>query len=140
MAYFNDADDVYATLGRFLTAFAADPEAASALRRADTTLQLRLRQPDCTVTLRTPQDEQPAQVDCGDTTLQPEVVLQMNADDAHRFWLGRLNIAVALARGDVRARGPSAKILTVVPLVKPALPRYRATLEAAGREDLLGAA
>jgi hypothetical protein len=140
MAYFKDADDVYGTLGRFMQEMAADPELAPALERADTTFQLRLRQPDATVTVSAPQDDQPAKVDLGDTALQPEVVLQMDADTAHRFWLGDVNVAVALARGDVRARGPVAKILKIVPLVKPSFPRYRAQLEAAGREDLLAAA
>jgi len=89
------------------------------------------------LTVRTPGEEQPAQVDLGETTLHPEVVLQLDADTAHRFWLGRLNAAVALANGDIRTRGPVAKVLGLVPLVKPGFPRYRTQLEAAGREDLL---
>jgi putative sterol carrier protein len=137
MAYFKDADDVYATLGRFIREMAADPELAPALKRADTAFQLRLRQPDSILTVGVPQDEQPSQVDFGDTQQQPEVVLQMDADTAHRFWLGDVNVAVALARGDVRARGPVAKILKIVPLVKPGFQRYRAQLQADGREDLL---
>jgi hypothetical protein len=137
MPYFTDADDVYAHLGRFMQELAADPELAPALKRADTTLQLRMRAPDSVVTIRPPQEDQPSQVDLGETSLQPEVVLQMDADTAHRFWLGDVNIAVALANGDVRARGPVAKILKIVPLVKPGFPRYRAQLEASGREDLL---
>jgi hypothetical protein len=140
MAYFKDADDVYATLGRFLREMAADPDLAPALKRADTTFQLRLRQPESTVTVGAPQEDQPAQVDVGDTSLRPEVVLQMDADIAHRFWLGDVNVAVALARGDVRARGPVAKILKIVPLVKPGFTRYRQQLETDGREDLLAAA
>jgi hypothetical protein len=32
-----------------------------------------------------------------------------------------------------------AKILKLVPLVKPVFPRYREMLKSAGREDLLGA-
>jgi hypothetical protein len=137
MPYFKDADDVYANLGLFLRQLAVDPEMTSALKRADTTFQLRMRNPDSVLTVRTPQDEQPPQVDLGDTTLRPEVVLQLDADTAHRFWLGQVNVAVALANGDIRARGPAAKILKLVPLVKPGFPRYRQQLEAAGREDLL---
>ncbi|MEA2227218.1 MAG: hypothetical protein QOF04_848 [Solirubrobacteraceae bacterium] len=137
MPYFTDADDVYAHLGRFMQELAADPELAPALKRADTTLQLRMRAPDSVVTIRPPQEDQPSQVDLGETSLQPEVIFQMDADTAHRFWLGDVNIAVALANGDVRARGPVAKILKIVPLVKPGFPRYRAQLEASGREDLL---
>jgi hypothetical protein len=139
MPYFKDADDVYANLGLFLRQLAVDPEMTPALKRADTTFQLRMRNPDSVLTVRPPQDEQPPQVDLGDTTLRPEVVLQLDADTAHRFWLGQVNVAVALANGDIRARGPAAKILKLVPLVKPGFPRYRQQLEAAGREDLLQA-
>jgi hypothetical protein len=139
MPYFKDADDVYANLGLFMRQLVVDPEMASALKRADTTFQMRMRHPDSVLTVRTPNDEVPAQVDLGDTTLQPEVVLQLDADIAHRFWLGQVNVAVALARGDIRTRGPVAKILGLVPLVKPGFPRYRSQLEGAGREDLLQA-
>jgi hypothetical protein len=139
MPYFKDADEVYANLGLFLRQLAVDPEMTPALKRADTTFQLRMRNPDSVLTVRPPQEEQPPQVDLGDTTLRPEVVLQLDADTAHRFWLGQVNVAVALANGDIRARGPAAKILKLVPLVKPGFPRYRQQLEAAGREDLLQA-
>ena len=139
MPYFKDAEDVYANLGLFMRQLAVDPEMAPALKRADTTFQLRMRNPDSVLTVRPPQEDQPPQVDLGDTTLRPEVVLQLDADIAHRFWLGQVNVAVALANGDIRARGPVAKILKLVPLVKPGFPRYRQQLEAAGREDLLQA-
>ena len=138
MPYFRDADDVYANLGRFIQEFAADPDLGPALKRADTSFQLRMRHPDSIVTVGAPTEEQPVQVDLGDTSQQPEVVLQMDTDVAHRFWLGEVNAAVALAKGDIRARGPAAKILKVVPLVKPGVARYRAQLEADGRADLLG--
>jgi hypothetical protein len=135
MPYFKDADDVYSQLGRFMQELVADPDVTPALKRADTTLQMRLRQPDAVITLRMPQDDQPAQVDLGQTSLQPEVILQMDADTAHGLWLGEVNAAVALAKGDIRARGPVAKILKIVPLVKPGSPRYRAHLESSGSED-----
>jgi hypothetical protein len=138
MPYFTDADDVYANLGRFLQQLAADPDLSPALKRADTSFQLRMRGPDSIVTMSAPTEEQPVQVDLGDTSLQPEVVLQMDTDVAHRFWLGEVNVAVALAKGDIRARGPAAKILKIVPLVKPGVARYRALLEQDGRADLLG--
>jgi putative sterol carrier protein len=80
------------------------------------------------------------QVDLGPTDLTPEVTMSMDADTAHRFWLGKVNVTAALARGQMKAKGPVAKILKLVPLVKPVFPRYRAQLEAAGRSDLVQAA
>ena len=66
--------------------------------------------------------------------MEPEVVMSMEADTAHRFWLGKVNVTVALARGQIKAKGPVAKILA---LTKPVFPRYKAQLEAQGREDLV---
>ena len=79
-------------------------------------------------------------MDFGETQLEPEVVMTMDADTAHRFWLGKVNVTVALARGQMKAKGPVAKILKLVPLTKPIFPRYRAILEKSGRQDLLEAA
>jgi putative sterol carrier protein len=78
-------------------------------------------------------------VDLGETDMDPEVVMSMEADTAHRFWLGSVNVTVALARGQMKAKGPVAKILKLVPLTKPIFPRYRKLLEEAGRKDLLEA-
>ncbi len=46
-------------------------------------------------------------------------------------------MTVALARGQIKAKGPVAKILKLVPLTKPVFPRYRAQLEQQGRADLI---
>ena len=79
-------------------------------------------------------------VDLGPSDLDPEVIMSMEADTAHRFWLGKVNVTVALARGQIKAKGPVAKILKLVPLVKPVFPRYQQMIEEAGRQDLLEAA
>ena len=65
-----------------------------------------------------------------------DVDLFMDADVAHRFWLGMVNPAVALARGEITPRGPAAKVLELVPIGEPVFARYREQLEAAGRDDL----
>ena len=63
--------------------------------------------------------------------------MEMDADVAHLFWLGQVRPTVALAHGDMRASGPVAKILRLVPLVKPSFTRYEQMLREAGRTDLL---
>ena len=79
------------------------------------------------------------QVDFGATDLEPEIVMAMEADTAHKFWLGKVNVTMALAKGQMKAKGPVAKILKLVPLVKPVFPRYQKMLEEENRDDLLKA-
>jgi putative sterol carrier protein len=134
--YFTDAQEVYDTIGKLFADLAEDEELAPKFRKANTIVQYQHRDPESTITVRLKEDE-PAEVDFGDTEMEPEVVMSMEADTAHRFWLGKVNVTVALARGQIKASGPVAKILKLVPLTKPVYPRYRAQLEAQGRDDLV---
>jgi hypothetical protein len=135
MPYFKDAEDVYRHLGRLFEDIIADEELGARLKATDAIVQIRMRRPDSQVTIKALEAEDMV-VDFGITELRPEVVLAMDADTAHRFWLGKLNVAVALARGQISARGPVAKILKLIPLVEPVRNRYAAALQDAGREDL----
>ena len=139
MPYFKDADEVYQFIGKLFEDLAEDEELAPKFQKANTIVQYRYRNPESTITVKVKEDED-GQVDMGDTDMEPEVVMSMEADTAHRFWLGKVNVTVALARGQMKAKGPVAKILKLVPLTKPIFPRYRKMLEEAGRQDLLEAA
>ena len=139
MPYFRDADEVYAFIGKLFEDLAADEELAPKFRKANTIVQYQYRNPESQITVDLLEGHE-GRVDLGETDMEPEVVMSMEADTAHRFWLGKVNVTVALARGQMKAKGPVAKILKLVPLVKPVFPRYRAQLEAAGRSDLLEAA
>ena len=139
MPYFKDADEVYAYIGKLFEELSQDEELAPKFQKANTIVQYRYREPESVITVSL-LDGEDGQVDCGDTELEPEVVMTMDADTAHRFWLGKVNVTVALARGQMKAKGPVAKILKLVPLTKPIFPRYRAILEQSDRQDLLEAA
>lgn len=135
MPYFKDADEVYATLGKLFQDLAVDDELGPKFRKANTIVRYEFQDPDSAITVRL-QEDQPGDVDFGESQMEPEVTMSMAADTAHRFWLGQVNITVALARGQIKAKGPVAKILKLVPLAKPVFPRYQAELEAQGRDDL----
>ena len=126
MAYFKDAQDVYDTLGKLFVDLASDGELAPKFRKANTIVRYEYTNPDSAITVRL-QEGEPGDVDFGES------------DTAHRFWLGEVNVTVALARGQIKAKGPVAKILKLVPLTKPVFPRYKAQLEAQGRTDLVNA-
>jgi hypothetical protein len=139
LGLFKDESDVYAFIGRLFQELAADPELAPRFKKADTTVQYQMRDPVSQITVDMRPDRE-IRVDLGPSDLEPEVVMMLDADTAHGFWLGRVNITTALARGQVKARGPVAKVLRLVPLVKPSFPRYEQILRDAGRADLLEAA
>ena len=139
MPVFKDDAEVYQYIGRLFQELTDDPELSPKFRRADTIVQYRYSNPDSQITVKMKEGEE-GQVDFGESSLEPEIVMTMEADTAHRFWLGNVNVTMALAKGQMKAKGPVAKILKLVPLVKPVFPRYREMLEKENRDDLLKAA
>ena len=133
MGYFRDADEVYRVLGGMLEILGEDEELA--IGRADTVIENRYSDPDAVITI-TLRPEKRAVVEYGDSASEAEIVLTMASDVAHRFWLGEVNVPLALAHGDMTATGPTPKLLALVPLLQPVFPRYRELLSEQGRADL----
>ena len=136
MGYFKNEQEVYDTIGKLFEDLRDDDELFATFQKANTVVQYRFREPESTITVKM-LDGEAGQVDLGPTQMEPEVTMSMEADTAHRFWLGKVNVTVALARGQMKAKGPVAKILKLVPLVKPVFPRYKEQLEGQGRTDLI---
>jgi putative sterol carrier protein len=136
VAYFKSEQEVYDTMGKLFLDLRDDPELFPKFQRSNTVVQYRFSDPESQITVKMLEGED-GQVDLGPSQLEPEVTMSMEADTAHRFWLGQVNVTVALARGQIKAKGPVAKILKLVPLTKPVFPRYKAQLEGQGRTDLV---
>lgn len=133
MGVFKDEAEVHQYIGGVFEKGLADPEIGPKLSGSGVILQITYTDPGAVVTVDMPNGK----VYAGDTDLKPVIELFMTADDGNRFWLGDLNLAVALAKGKVRAKGPTSKVLKLVPAAKSLFPTYRQMLEADDRQDLL---
>jgi hypothetical protein len=65
------------------------------------------------------------------------LTFEQDADTAHRFWLGRINLQQALARQQVIARGPLSRAMKLIPHLDTIYPLYRQYLKEIGRSDLV---
>ena len=100
MAYFKDDQEVYQYIGKLFEDLANDDELAPKFRKANTIVQYQYRDPESRITVKLIEGED-GQVDCGETTLEPEVVMTMDADTAHKFWLGKVNVTVTTVEDKV---------------------------------------
>jgi putative sterol carrier protein len=114
MAHYETDAEVYDQLGGILTNLVYNAARREQLHQADAVVQFAFRHPDATVTLDVRANKQ-ARVDLGDTKLRADVVLAMDADTGRAILHGELSPTLALARGDVRTKGPVGKVLRVVP-------------------------
>src|SRR3954451_10001706 len=114
MAHFETDAEVYDQLGGILNNLVYKSARREQLRQADAVVQFAFRQPDATVTLDVRANKTP-RIELGATKLRADVVLAMDADTGRALLTGELSPTVALARGDVRTKGPVSKVLRLVP-------------------------
>jgi hypothetical protein len=68
---------------------------------------------------------------------EPLINLKMSSEVANRFFQGKENIAIAVAMGRVKLKGPLSRILELAPVTKPIHPVYRQWLKDEGNDHLL---
>ncbi len=135
MGVFKDDNEAYQFLGGIFEKAMESADISAKMAESGVILRLRYTDPDATITV----DMHNKKVLTGDTSLTPTVEMFMSADTGNKFWLGKVNLAAALASGTVRARGPAPKILKLIPVTKQLFPHYADLLRAAGRTDLVNA-
>ena len=129
MGYFSSPEEVDRYIGEMFRQASGHPQVGPKMRAANVTMRVVYTDPDCEMTVRF---TDPMETSFGPTTHEPDITLSMPADIADRFWRGRYNLAVGLAKSEVKAKGPVPKILKLVPLTKPLFPVY---LDLVARKD-----
>ncbi len=141
MGVFKNSQQFYDTVGEVLHLASLDPDIGSSVARTQLIIQFRYDDPEAQITLnakdRPNQPESYFDVFFGPTDFQPDVVMSMQADFAHEFWQGRVNLFSALARGQVVARGNVTPVLRLVPLVEPMFQWYVMLLQEQGLTDFI---
>jgi hypothetical protein len=65
-----------------------------------------------------------------DVDWEPKVKMEMSSETANRYFQGKENVAIALARRRIKSGGDVKAALSLIPITKPIYARYREFLEA----------
>lgn len=126
MGFYKDADEVYKYVGGVFRA-ARDGDVGPKLATADIDMQIYYSDPEACLTIRMHSPN--IEVEDGGDDPNADVKLFMPADIGDKYWRGEYNLAIGLAKGHVKAKGPVNKILRLVPLTKPMFPLYKQLVE-----------
>lgn len=126
---FRSAEEFVEVMDRVFAMLSEDPDVGPRLRDAD--VPQRLDFPDLGLVLNVRAarvDEQGCLVWTwsDDIDWTPRVCLSMASEVANRYFQGRENVAVAVARRRIRAGGDLRATLELIPMTKSVYPRYRA--------------
>ena len=65
-----------------------------------------------------------------DVEWKPKVRMQMSSETANKYFQGKENIALAIARRRIKTGGDVKAALALIPITKPVYEQYRAVVEA----------
>ena len=135
MGAYKSAEDLYKYMGQIFALAFETPGLKEKLNATGVTLKLNLTDPDSTIAV----DFGNGVVQYGsDITMDVAVDLEMTADNAHKFWLGKLNVPLAIAKRDIKVHGSVQKVLKLAPLMQPLHEKYQQILRDAGLEEMIG--
>ena len=139
MGTFKDADQLYELLGGLFEELTSDENIAEKFAKSALVIRFVYTDPDAEIWLdASKQDPDNLVVVTGLAEgITAEVEMSMKADIAHQFWLGNVNLMVALTRKQIVAKGPIPKIMKLLPVLKPAYAVYRQMLEDKGLGDMI---
>jgi hypothetical protein len=130
VAPFRSAEEFREVLDKTFGLMSSDPEMGPKLRDADTPQRFEFPDLDMVVNVTAGDEENLRWEWSDDVPWEPEVEMSMESEVANRYFQGKENIAIALARRRIKSKGNTKKALALIPVTKPVFAKYRAMIEA----------
>ena len=121
MAIFESTEKMYEVLGSLFNTLMSDPTMGPKFKTSNIVIQFIISEPEGQIWLTSE-----GEVICGSPAeeIKPTIQMTLSGDSCHAFWLQKLSMPIALAKGKIKAKGPMPKVLKLLPLLKPAYKAY----------------
>ena len=109
-----------------------DPEMGPKLRDADVPQRFEFEDVDMVVNIRAGGDGEDNLVWTwtDEVDWDPKVKMKMSSETANKYFQGKENVAMAIARRRIKTSGDVKAALALIPITKPVYAQYRELLEA----------
>jgi len=127
VAEFTSPQEFRDVIDRTFTLMSEDPEMGPKLRDADTPQRFEFTDLDLVVNIRAGGPDEPnlAWEWSDDVDWEPKVKMAMSSETANRYFQGKENVAIAIARRRIKTGGDVKAALALIPITKPLYARYR---------------
>jgi hypothetical protein len=111
----------------------ADPDMGPKLKAADVPQRFEFSDVDMVVNIRAAEDGEDGNLHwewTDDVDWDPKVRMEMSSETANKYFQGKENVALAIARRRIKAGGDVKAALSLIPVTKPVYRQYTALVEA----------
>jgi hypothetical protein len=132
MAEFQSRAEFREVMDRVFTIMSTDPEMGPKLR--DARVPQRFEFPDQDAVVNITHDDSGAGQNLrwewsDDVDWEPQVEMTMDSEVANKYFQGKENVPIALARRRIKSSGDMKAALKLIPITKPVFAQYREMLE-----------
>ena len=120
-------------MDRVFTMMSEDPEMGPRLRDADVPQRFEFEDVDQVMNIRAGKADEDANLHwewTDEVDWRPRVRMTMSSETANRYFQGKENVALAIARRRIKTGGDIRASLALIPITKPIYERYRALVAA----------
>jgi hypothetical protein len=110
-----------------------DPDMGPKLRDADVPQRFEFTDVDLVMNIRAAREGEPGNLHwewTDDVDWQPKVKMTMSSETANKYFQGKENVAMAIARRRIKTGGDVKAALALIPITKPLERMYRDMIEA----------
>jgi len=132
-ATFDSPKEFKAVMDRVFGMMDDDPQMGPQLRDADVPMRYEFEDVDLVVNIRAARAGEEGNLHwewSDDVDWKPQVKMAMSSETANKYFQGKENVAMAIARRRIKSGGDVKAALALMPVTKPVFARYRAMLEA----------
>jgi len=128
MSAFRSAKEFREVMDRVFAIMDEDPDMGPRLRDADVPQRFEFEDLDLVVNVRAARPDESANLVWSwtdDVAWEPKVRMAMSSETANRYFQGKENVPMAIARRRIKAGGDVRAALALMPITKPVFGRYR---------------
>ena len=129
---FDSAKEFKEVMDRVFAMMSEDPEMGPQLRDADVPMRYEFEDVDLVVNIRAVREGEEGNLHwewSDDVDWEPRVKMAMSSETANKYFQGKENVAMAIARRRIKSGGDVKAALALMPITKPVFAQYRAMLE-----------
>ena len=120
-------------MDRVFTLMSEDPEMGPKLKKADVPQRFEFDDVDLVVNIRAAEDGEDGNLHwewSDDVGWKSKVQMTMSSETANKYFQGKENVAIAIARRRIKTGGDVKAALALIPITKPVYARYTEVVEA----------
>ena len=127
-ATFSSPDEVIEVIDQIFAMMSEDPDMGPKLRDADVPQRFEFTDVGLVVNIRAADDDEDG---ClywewsDDIDWEPKVRMSMSSETANKYFQGKENVAMAIARRRIKTGGDVKAALSLIPITKPIYGRYQ---------------